>query len=332
MKFSQCTRAALSALALALALAFGMLPAAGPAMAQGYPNKTLRIVVGAPPGGGNDIMARLIAQRLSEGLGQQVLVENRPGAGATLATDLVAKSPPDGYTLFMTPSAHALSPSIYPKLPFDPVKDFAAIGQMASVPLVVIVTPNLPVASLRNLVDLARAKPGTINFGSGGAGAAQHLAGEYLKSLAGIDMVHVPYKGSGQAIPDLMGGQIQLMIEPLASAMPHIRGGKVKALAITSRLRVASLPDLPTSEESGLPGFEVSAWYGLLAPAGTPSAVVSRLNAELNTVLAQPAMRDTLAMQGAVPVGGTPQQFMNLIVAEIAKWRPIIQKAGIRAD
>jgi len=317
-------------LAAGLMLALAALNAASQPAA--YPNKPVRLIVGAPPGGGNDIMARLIAQKLSEGLGQQVVVENRPGAGATIATDLVAKSAPDGYTLFMTPSAHALSPSIYRKLPFDPVKDFAAIGQMAAVPLVVIVNMSLPAASLRELIELARARPGSLNFGSGGSGAAQHLATEFLKSLTGIEMVHVPYKGSGQAIPDLIGGQIQLMIEPLPSALPHIRGGKVRALAVTTRQRSASLPDVPTAEEAGLSGFEVMAWYGLLAPAGTPAAVVSRLNAEMNKALAQPAMRDSLAAQGAIPVSGPPQQFMDLIVAEIAKWRPIIQKAGIRAD
>ena len=317
-------------LASGLMLALAALNAASQPAA--YPNKPVRLIVGAPPGGGNDIMARLIAQKLSEGLGQQVVVENRPGAGATIATDLVAKSAPDGYTLFMTPSAHALSPSIYRKLPFDPVKDFAAIGQMAAVPLVVIVNMSLPAASLRELIELARARPGSLNFGSGGSGAAQHLATEFLKSLTGIEMVHVPYKGSGQAIPDLIGGQIQLMIEPLPSALPHIRGGKVRALAVTTRQRSASLPDVPTAEEAGLSGFEVMAWYGLLAPAGTPAAVVSRLNAEMNKALAQPAMRDSLAAQGAIPVSGPPQQFMDLIVAEIAKWRPIIQKAGIRAD
>ena len=317
-------------LAAGLMLALAALNAASQPAA--YPNKPVRLIVGAPPGGGNDIMARLIAQKLSEGLGHQVVVENRPGAGATIATDLVAKSAPDGYTLFMTPSAHALSPSIYRKLPFDPVKDFAAIGQMAAVPLVVIVNMSLPAASLRELIELARARPGSLNFGSGGSGAAQHLATEFLKSLAGIEMVHVPYKGSGQAIPDLIGGQIQLMIEPLPSALPHIRGGKVRALAVTTRQRSASLPDVPTAEEAGLSGFEVMAWYGLLAPAGTPAAVVSRLNAEMNKALAQPAMRDSLASQGAIPVSGPPQQFMDLIVAEIAKWRPIIQKAGIRAD
>ena len=317
-------------LASGLMLALAALNAASQPAA--YPNKPVRLIVGAPPGGGNDIMARLIAQKLSEGLGHQVVVENRPGAGATIATDLVAKSAPDGYTLFMTPSAHALSPSIYRKLPFDPVKDFAAIGQMATVPLVVIVNMSLPAASLRELIELARARPGSLNFGSGGSGAAQHLATEFLKSLTGIEMVHVPYKGSGQAIPDLIGGQIQLMIEPLPSALPHIRGGKVRALAVTTRQRSASLPDVPTAEEAGLSGFEVMAWYGLLAPAGTPAAVVSRLNAEMNKALAQPAMRDSLASQGAIPVSGPPQQFMDLIVAEIAKWRPIIQKAGIRAD
>jgi tripartite-type tricarboxylate transporter receptor subunit TctC len=320
---------AFTGIALAIVAGFAAMPATAQ---SNYPNKPVRILAGAPPGGGNDIMARLIAQRLSENLGQQVIVENRPGAGATLATDLVAKSAPDGYTLFLTPSAHALSPSIYRKLPFDPVKDFAAVGQMASVPLVVIVSASLQVNTLRELIDLARAKPSFINFGSGGNGAAQHLAGEFLKSLAGIEMVHVPYKGSGQAIPDLIAGQIQLMVEPLASAMPHIRGGRVKALAITSRQRVPSLPELPTAEEAGLPGFEVTAWYGLLAPAGTPPEVVARLNAEVNRIIAQPAMRESLATQGAIPVGGTPQQFMDLIVAEIARWRPIIQKAGIRAD
>jgi len=318
--------------AIRLAALIMLALAAFSAAAQNYPNKSIRLLVGAPPGGGNDIMARLIAQKLSEGLGQQVVVENRPGAGATLATDVVAKSAPDGYTLLMTPSAHALSPSIYRKLPFDPVKDFVAIGQMATVPLVVIVNASFPAASLRELIELARARPGSINFGSGGSGSSQHLATEYLKSLTGVEMLHVPYKGSGQAIPDLIGGQIQLMIEPLPSAMPHIRGGKVRALAVTAHQRVASLPDVPTAEEAGLPGFEVTAWYGLLAPAGTPAEVVGRLNAEMNKALAQSAMRESLAAQGAIPVSGPPQKFMDLIVAEIAKWRPIIQKAGIRAD
>lgn len=306
----------------------------GPAFSQPatFPNKPIRVLVGAPAGGPMDALARLVSQKMSETLGQPILVENRPGASGTLGANIAARSPADGYTLLMTPSAHAFVPSMYEKLPFDSVKDFKPVGQIGLVPLVVIVNKDLPVTSLRALVDLAKAKPGAVNFGSSGVGTAHHLAGELFKARTGVQMTHVPYKGSAQSVTDLIGGQIQVIFEPLVSALPQVQAGKVRAIAVTGQRRAASLPDVPTSTEAGFPGVEVSAWYGLLAPAGTPDPIVSKLNQALNLALSDAATKTSLQTQGVDVSPGPPQAFMDLIVGETARWRPIILKAGIRAE
>jgi tripartite-type tricarboxylate transporter receptor subunit TctC len=302
---------------------------ASTASAQGYPNRPLKLLVGAPPGGGNDIVARIVARKMSENLGQPVVIENRPGAGATIATEVVAKAQPDGYTLLLTPSAHALSATIYPKLPYDSVRSFTSIGEIAVMPTVLIVPPNLPVNTVSDLIALAKSKPGELNYASGGNGTAQHLGGELLKLVAGVDITHVPYKGSGPAVADLMSSQVHLMVDTAAAALPHIKSGKVKALAVSSKERFPSLPNIPTTEESGLRGFEVAAWYGLLAPANTPAPIVSRLNAELNKALEDRGTQVALEAQGARVTGGPPEQFMLRIAREIERWRPVIQKAGV---
>ncbi|MBI2726285.1 MAG: tripartite tricarboxylate transporter substrate binding protein [Polaromonas sp.] len=317
--------------ALVLASVF-FLPGLGKAQEAGYPTKPIKLLVGATAGGPSDVIARLMAQKLSSALGQQVVVENRAGAGATLAAAMVAKSPPDGYTLFLTPSAHSLAPSMYEKLSFDPVADFESVGEFGIVPLVMIVNKSFPANSLKDFVSLARAKPNSINFGSGGNGTSQHLAGELLMSITGIQMSHVPYKGSALAMTDLLGGQIQVIIEPLLSALPQIESGRVKALVVTAPRRASSLPNVPTTKEAGMPELDVSAWYGLLAPAKTPEGVISRLNAALNSTLSEPATKASLQAQGVEVVFGPPKLFTDLIVSEIARWKPIIKKSGIKAD
>jgi tripartite-type tricarboxylate transporter receptor subunit TctC len=315
------------------ALAAGIL-SLNPGFAQDgpYPNRPVRMLVGAPAGGPSDIVGRTVGQKMGSFLGQQVVVENRAGAGATLAAGLVAKSPADGYTLFMTPSAHSLAPSMYTKLPFDPLKDFEAVGTFGIVPVVVMVNKDLPVSSLKELVDLARRTPNSINFGSGGAGSSQHLSGELLMSIANIQMTHVPYKGTSPAMVDLVGGQIQLIIEPIITALPQVQGGKAKALAITGSQRSSAIPDVPTTAEAGYPGLNVTAWYGLLAPAGTPADVIARLNTAVNKTLADPATQATLKAQGVDVTPGEPSKFRDLIASEITRWAPIIKRLGIKAD
>lgn len=307
-------------------------PFAAHAQGSAFPSKTIHLLVGAPPGGSQDVIARVIAQKMSDTLGQQVVVDNKPGAGGTLATGLAAKSPADGYTWVVTPSAHAFAPSMYEKLPFDPVKDFESGGQIGRLPLVVLANKSLPANSMKELVELARAKPGTINFGSGGSGSPQHLAGELLKSVSGVQMSHVPYKGTGPAMTDLIGGQIQLLIEPIISALPQVQGGRVKALATTGARRAPAMPEVPTVSEAGLKDMEMTAWYGLLTPAGTPADAVAKVNAALNKTLAEPAAKASLEAQGLEVMPGTPQQFMELVSSEIARWKPVIQKASIKAD
>lgn len=319
---------------LALVVAALACNAAPPALAQGgpFPNKAVHLLVGAPPGGSNDVIARAIAQKMGDTLGQQVVVDNRPGAGSMLAAGMVAKSPADGYTLFMTNSSISFAPSMYDKLPFDPLKDFASGGEVGRMPLVVIINKSLPVNSLQELVALVRARPNSVNFGSGGSGSPQHLAGELLKSLTGVQMSHVPYKGTGPAMTDLIGGQIQMLIEPLASALPQIKADRVRALAVTGAQRSASLPDIPTSREAGFAGLEVTAWYGLLAASGTPPDVMAKINTALNRALTDPATKANLQMQGIDVTPGAPQVFTSLIATEIARWKPVIQNAGIKAD
>jgi tripartite-type tricarboxylate transporter receptor subunit TctC len=303
------------------------------AQAQPYPDRPVRLVVPFPPGGINDLLARVTAQKLSESLGQNVVVENRPGAGGTIGSNAVAKAPADGYSLlFGATSTVAVSPNLYANLPYEPIKDFAPIVQLASVGSVLVVHPAVPAATIGALVALARERPGTLNFGSAGSGASQHMGGELLKSMAGVDMVHVPYKGGAQAMMDLVAGQISFMIEPIPTALPHIRSGKVRALAVSTPRRAAAVPELPTIAESGYPGYDLTIWFGLLAPAGTPREVIARVNGDIVKILATPDMRERLAAQGAEPVGDSPEQFAAHIRREIARWGEVVKASGAKVD
>jgi tripartite-type tricarboxylate transporter receptor subunit TctC len=303
------------------------------AFAQAYPNHTIRLVVPFPAGGTTDILARAAAQKLTESLGQAVVVDNRPGAGGNIGADIVAKSAPDGYTLLMgTVGTHAINPSLYAKMPYDHVKDFVPVVLVAGVPNVLVVNPSVPVHSVADLIKLAKSKPGEINFASSGAGTSIHLSGELFKTMAGVDMTHVPYKGSAPALTDLMGGQVQVMFDNLPSSLALIKSGKLRAIAVTSLKRAPALPDVPTIAESGLPGFEASSWFGVLAPAGTPAPVVARLNAEVNKWLQSPEAREQLLAQGAAAAGGTPEQFAAHIRAETEKWAKVVKASGAKVD
>ena len=303
------------------------------ASAQTYPNHPIRLVVPFPPGGTTDILAREVGERLTATLGQTVVIDNRPGAGGNIGADIVAKAAPDGYTLLMaTVGTHAINASLYRKLPYDHIKDFAPVVLVAGVPNVLEVTPSLPVHSVAELIKLAKEKPGQLNFASSGNGTSIHLSGELFKTMAGVDMTHVPYKGSAFALTDLIAGQVQLMFDNLPSSLPHIKAGKLRAIAVTSAQRAPALPDVPTIAESGLPGFEASAWFGIVAPAGTPPAIVNRINAEVNQWLHSPEAADKLLAQGAIAAGGTPEQFVAHIRAETDKWAKVVKASGAKVD
>ena len=278
-----------------------------------YPQKPIRLVVPFPPGGGTDILARLFGQKMSEMLSQPIIIDNRGGAGGTIGTDIAAKAPPDGYTLILVSGSHAINPGLYPKLPYDSVNDFAPITQIATSPGILVVNPSLPVKSVKDLIALARAKPGQINYASAGSGTPPHLAGELFKVMAKIDMVHVPYKGNAPAFTDVIGGQVSLIFPTMPSAMPFIKSGKLRPIAVTSAKRSPAAADIPTIAESGLPGYEATSWYGILAPARTPAQIVAQLHEVLVSVIGAPDMKDKLAAQGLDPVGNTPQQFTAVI-------------------
>lgn len=298
-----------------------------------YPEKPLRLVVPFTPGSGVDIVARLLGQKLSESWNQSVVVDNRSGAGGTIGAEMVAKAVPDGYTILMGNLAtHGINPNLYRKLPYDAIRDFAAITQVAEVTNVLVVHPSLRVQSTQDFIALAKAKPATINYGSGGSGSGAHLAAELFKSMAGINLVHVPYKGVGLAMNDLIGGQIQLMFSNLLSSLPHVRAGRLRALGVTTTKRSPAIPDLPTIDEAGLRGYEATNWFGVLAPAGTPKQVVTKLNADIVKVLHLPNVKDRLSSQGADPVGSSPEAFAAHIKSEIARWKMVITQAGIKAD
>jgi len=297
-----------------------------------YPQKPIRLIAPFAPGGGTDILARLFGQKMSETLGQPVIVDNRGGAGGTIGTDIAAKAPPDGYTLILVSGSHAINPGLYRKLPYDSVNDFAPITQIATSPGILVVNPSLPVKSVKDLIALARAKPGQINYASAGSGTPPHLAGELFKVMAKIDMVHVPYKGNAPAFTDVIGGQVSLIFPTMPSAMPFIKSGRLRPIAVTSAKRSSAAPDIPTIAESGLPGYEAISWYGILAPARTPPQIVARLHEVLVSAIRAPDMQDKLAGQGLDPVGGTPQHFAAVIKSEIAKWAKVVTASGAKPE
>ncbi len=308
------------------------LPLAAFAQADTFPNKPIRIVVPFPPGGATDMVARLIATKMSEKWGSPVLIDNRAGAGGNVGSDIVAKSAPDGYTLVMgVTGSHAINTSLYSKMPYDPVADFVPISQVAVVPNVIVVHPSVPASTLAELVALAKREPGKLNYASLGNGTAAHLGMEMLKSAAGIDITHVPYKGSAPAVSDLLAGQVQLMVDGLPSALPHVKAGKLRAIAVTSLHRAPTLPDLPTVAES-YPGFYADAWSGLFAPKGTPQFVVDKLSAEVQRILRLPDVREKLAALGAEPVGSTQAEFAAHVKREIAKWAQVVKTSGAKVD
>jgi tripartite-type tricarboxylate transporter receptor subunit TctC len=307
--------------------------AALPVAAQTWPNRPLHMVVPFPPGGTTDIVARAVAAEIGKSLGQQVIVENRAGAGGNIGSDFVAKAAPDGYTIVMgTVGTHAINVSLYSKMPYDAVKDFAPITLVASVPNVLEVNPSLPVKSVQDLIAYAKANPGKLDFASSGNGTSIHLSGELFKAMIGINMLHIPYKGSAAAITDLIGGQANLMFDNLPSSIAYIKSGQLRALAVTTLTRSPALPDVPTISESGVPGYDASSWFGVLAPAGTPKEIVDRLHDEIVKALRTPRLKANLQSQGAEPVGNTPEQFADHIRAEIAKWAKVVKQSGAHVD
>ena len=319
-------RAAIGGMSMLLVAALS--PAA---LAQTYPAKPVRVVVPFAPGGGIDYMARLMGQRLAEPLGQQVVVDNRPGAGGTVGTEIGMKSPPDGYTLTMISSSYPVFPSLY-KLSFDPLADITPIILVAKTPFIVTVHPSLPVKSIKELIALAKAKPGEINFASAGAGSGVHLATELFMHQSGIRMNHVPYKGTGPALTDTMAGQVTLLFGSVAASLPHVKSGRLKALAVTSAQRMNADPSIPAIAESGLPGYEVLDWSALIAPKGTPRAVVDRINGEVRKVLAQKDLEDRFQQEGLSAGGGSPEQLLDMIRREMETWRKVIAAAGIKIN
>ena len=318
----------LAAAALA-ALALGAPPLA---QAQAWPEKTVRIVTPFGPGGGTDIFARIIAQRLSETMGQQFIVENRPGAGSTIGTEHVARAAPDGYTFLMTSASFSFSPGLYPKLRYDPVKDFTRVSQVVRVPHVIVVVPTLPVANLREFVKLARAHPGEVRYASAGPGSAMHLAGALFASVTNTKLLHVPYKGGGATATAVMSGEATTAFNTLETVLGLIKGKRLRALAVSTPERAPALPEVPTASEAGFKDYEAIGWFGLMAPAGTPPAIVERLSAEVGKAMATPAIRDRALEQGAIPVGNSPAEFEKFARTEVAKWTAIIKKAGITLD
>ncbi|MDB5810000.1 MAG: tripartite tricarboxylate transporter receptor family protein [Betaproteobacteria bacterium] len=315
----------------ALVAAIGCLISAG-VCAQSYPAKPIRFLVGFPPGGTSDILARTIGQKLAEAVGQQVVIENRAGAGGNIGAEAAAKSAPDGYTIYMCTTSQAISASLYSKLNYDLIRDFSPITQAVNYTNLLVVNPSLPVKSVKELIALAKAKPAQLNYGTAGNGTPPHMTGELFKSYTSVKIQHVPYKGGAPAIADLLGGQITIMFDNVPPLLPHVQAGKMRPLAVTSLKRITVLRDVPTLDESGLQGFDSVAWNGVLAPAGTPKDIVAKLNAEINRILTQADVRERLAAQGADPVGTTPEQFGTLIQSEVRKWAKVVKDSGARVD
>jgi tripartite-type tricarboxylate transporter receptor subunit TctC len=302
------------------------------AAAQDWPARPVRLILPFPPGGGTDILGRLIAERLSASLGQPVVTENRGGAGGNVGAEAAARSAPDGYTIVLVAPSLAISPTLYSKINYDPVKDFAPVSLVATVPNVMITQPSLPAQNLQEFIAYAKARPGALNFGSGGAGTSNHLAGELFNIVTGTKLVHVPYKGVNLAMQDVLAGNVHLVFIGIPAAAPHVKAGKLRALALVAPQRSAALPDVPTVAEAGLGDFEVTTWYGVLAPAATPRPVVMRLNSELVKIMHSPELKEKLAATGTEPLTSTPEEFAAYIKREIAKWGDVIRKSGAKAD
>jgi tripartite-type tricarboxylate transporter receptor subunit TctC len=321
-------------IAQSVCIALVLACSAGSSLAQpaGYPSRPLRLITPSSPGSGVDIVARVFAQKLSEQVGQPAIVDNRAGAGANLGAEIAAKAPPDGYNLFVATPAHVINSSLYSRLNYDLMRDFSPVSLLTTGEYIVVVHPSVPARSIRELIALARAKPGALSYGSGGNGNATHLAGELFGSMSQTTMLHVPYKGSGPALTDLMSGQVQVMFANLTAALGPLKSGRLRALATTGEKRSRSVPNVPTVSESGLPGYVVTSYYGLLVPAGTSPEIVARLNAEAVKAMSAPEMRERLAAEGAEPASSTPAQFGTFLRAEIGKWAKVVKAARIHAD
>jgi tripartite-type tricarboxylate transporter receptor subunit TctC len=316
---------------LVLALVVSLVPA-GAAFAQAYPIRAIRLVVPQSVGGSTDLVARPLARQLSAALQQPVIVENHPGAGSVIGTDVVAKAPPDGYTLLAVAASFSMGPSLNAKLPFDPVRDFEPITLLCAFPNILVVHSSLPVKSVQELIAYAKVRPGQLNFGSSGMATGTHLSMELFKNMTGIEMVHVPYKGGAPSLTALLAGEVQVTLATISTALPHVKAGKLRALAVTTPQRSVAAPEVPTLAESGVPGYDYSSWIGLLAPAETPPAIVARLRTETARIVRTPEMRALLALGGAEPVGNSPEEFAALIGTEVGRWRKVVAAAGITAN
>jgi tripartite-type tricarboxylate transporter receptor subunit TctC len=313
-------------------LAVTLICWAGVTAAQPYPSRPIRVVVPQSAGGSTDLVARPLAQRLGEALGQTVVVDNRPGAGSTIGSDLVAKAAPDGYTLLAVAASFTMSPSLYRKLPFDPIRDFEAISMLSALPNILVVHPSLPVRSVKEFIAYAKARPGQLNYGSSGVATGTHMSMELLKHLTGITMTHVPYKGGAPSVTALLANEVQVTFATISTALPHVKSGRLRALAVSTAKRSAAAPDVPTIAEAGVPGYDYSSWIGLLAPARTPAGVVRRLNALSVKIMHGPDMKAVLATEGSEAVGTSPEAFAELIRREVARWKNVAQAAGIKGD
>ena len=309
-----------------------LLALAGVAFAQQYPSKPIKIVVPYPPGGFNDTLGRTLAAKFTEAWGQPAVVENKPGANTMIGNDFVAKSPPDGHTLLVVAFPFAVAPSLIRNMPYDTVKDFAPVVLAAQSPNLLVVNPTLPVKSVAELIAAAKAKPDGLSYASTGNGSSNHISMELFKSLAGVKIVHIPYKGSAPAVTDLLGGQVHLMFDNVPNVLPHVKSGRLTALAQTGAKRSPLIPDIPTVAEAGVPGYEVTVWFGLVAPTGTPREVIQKLNAEVIRILAMPDVRERFLAQGVEPVGSTPEHFADHIRAQMAKWAKVVADAGVKAE
>jgi tripartite-type tricarboxylate transporter receptor subunit TctC len=309
-----------------------MLACADGALAQNWPTRPIRMIVPYTPGGYTDLMARLVGNKISEALGQTIVFENKPGANAIIGTDVVAKAAPDGYTFGTVIAAHAVNATLNPKLPYDTLKDFSYVSLMSVAPLIMIAHPSLPANNVQELIALAKAKPGTLNFASSGVGAAAHLTMEMFKSRTGIDMQHIPYKGTAGALQDVIGGRINVMFDVVGPLMPQVKSGLAKAIVVTAKERIPAASEVPTMTEQGVPDFVSGTWAGIIAPAGTPKEIVDRVSAEAKKALADPALREKLVEQGIVAVGSTPDEFRAFVGQEIARWRKVITDAGIKME